>query len=644
MRGDGVTALHHNVRLHADAGADHVVVNSRDREQRRDGHLSLARAVGDDHHVGACAHGLLDARAQGLKRRLERALPRLARVGGRETRGMEALAVKRGDALELVLGENGIIQTQELAVLAGVFEHVAVVAQVEHGRRHEALAQRVDGRVGDLRKELVEVVEERARMSREHGERNVGAHRGQGRLARVGHGTHGLLDVIEVIAVTGQALGERHLGVDGLEGVLLALGKICHREGLLVNPVAEGLLSGKVGLDLVIPDDAALGGVDDEHLAGTERARLQDLVGLDGEGTRLGGKDHAVVVRDVVAGRAQAVPVQRGAGDAAVREGDGGGAVPALGEHGLVAVIGAASVGELLVLVPRLGEQHRDGAREGPAVHGEELEDVVEDGGVRALAVDDGHHAAEVRAKHGRVELGLAGANPVDVAAQGVDLAVVDDIAVGVRALPAGRGVSGVAGVHEGQRRLCGGVVQVQVEVTHLGGDEHALVHDGARAHGAHIEDLALERVVGCCGLLDRAAAHVELALELVTCRNVCRTPKERLVDGGHAGKGRLAQVMRVDGHLSPEEQGHALLGAALLEDAACHLRALRVLREEDHGHAVLALVGEQVAVLLSLLAEEAVRNLEQDAGAVAGVSLQALTAAVLEVHKERERVVEQLV
>ena len=183
---------------------------------------------------------------------------------------MEALAVKRCDALELVLGENGVVQAQELAVLAGVLEHVAVIAQIEHGRRHEALAERVDGRVGDLREELVEVVEERARVAREHGERNVGAHRGQGRLARVGHGAHGLLDVIEVVAVAGKALGKRHLGVDSLKGVALALGEVCHREGLLVNPVAEGFLCGKVGLDLVIPDDAALGGVDDEHLAGAE--------------------------------------------------------------------------------------------------------------------------------------------------------------------------------------------------------------------------------------------------------------------------------------------------------------------------------------------------------------------------------------
>ena len=621
-----------------------MVVDGRDREQRRDGHLAVAGAIGDDHHVGTGAHGLLDALAKRLERLPKRTLPRLAGIRRRETRGMEALAIERRDALELVLGEDGVVQAEELAVLAGVLEHVAVVAQVEHGRSHEALAQRIDGRVGDLREELVEVVEERARVAGEHGERNVGAHGGQRRLARVCHGAHGLLDVVEVVAVTRQALGERHVGVNGLEGVLLALGKVAHREGLLVDPVTEGLLRRKVGLDLVVPDDAPLGGVDNEHLAGAERARLQDLVGLDGQGACLGGKDHAVVVGDVVAGGTQAVPVEGGAGDAAVRECDGGRAVPALGEHGLVAVVGATRVGELLVLVPRLGEQHGDGTREGPAVHGEELEHVVEDGGVRALAVDDGHHVAEVRAQHGRVELGLAGANPVDVAAKGVYLAVVDDVAVGVGALPAGRGVGGVARVHECQRRLGGGIVEVQVEVAHLGGDEHALVHDGARAHGAHVEDLALERVVGTRCLLDGATAHVELALELVASGDICRAAKERLVDGGHAREGRLAQVMRVDGNLAPEEQGYALLGAALLEDATGDLRALLVLGEEDHRHAVLALVGEQVAVLLGLLAEEAVRNLEQDAGAVAGVSLQALAAAVLKVHEQRKRIVEQLV
>ena len=41
--------------------------------------------------------------------------------------------------------------------------------------------------------------------------------------------------------------------------------------------------------------------------------------------------------------------------------------------------------------------------------------------------------AEQVRLKHG-----LAGVHPVDVAPQGVDFAVVGDVAVGVGALPAG--------------------------------------------------------------------------------------------------------------------------------------------------------------------------------------------------------------
>ena len=64
-------------------------------------------------------------------------------------------------------------------------------------------------------------------------------------------------------------------------------------------------------------------------------------------------------------------------------------------------------------------------------------------------------------------------------------------------------------------------------------------------------------------------------------------------------------------------------------------------MREEEHGHAVIALVGQQLAFLLGFLAEEAVRDLEQHAGTVAGVALQAGAAAMFEVHEHGKRVVE---
>ena len=653
---EGVAGLHHDVCEHAHAGADEVVVHAAQREQAGDGHLAGTRAVGEHHDVHARAHRGLDVGVQLGERLLERVGTGLALVGGVEDLRLEAHAVDGADAAERVVGEHRALQAHEAAGVAAVLEQVAVVAEVEHAGGHEALAQRVDGRVGHLGEELVEVVVERAVLLREHRERRVDAHRGQRRLAGRGHGANALVHVVVVVAQLCHALGEWQALVRlGGQFVCGRLAQVADVEGLVAQPVAVGLLVGVLVADLVVPDDAALPGVDLEHLARAQAARAQDVLGLHVDGAHLGGEDEAVVAGHVVARGAQAVSIEHGAEHGAIGEHDGGRAVPRLHEHGLVGVVGAALLRELGVVVPGLGHHEGHGAVERATVHREELEHVVENRGVGALAVDDGQHLLQVVLEDGAVEVWLAGANPGDVAAQRVDLAVVDDVAVGVRALPAGRGVGGVARVHEGQRRLHGRVVEVGEEAAHLRGHEHALVHDGAAGHGAHVEDLALEGGVLVGGALDGAAGHVELALEVLAGCDVVRATQERLQDGGHAGLGGVAQVVRVDGHAAPEHERHAAGGAALLEHAdgrgdavrvadAVGLARLVVVREEEHGHAVVALVGQEVALLLGLLAEEAVRHLEEHAGAVAGVALEALAPAMLEVDEHGERVVECLV
>ena len=295
-------------------------------------------------------------------------------------------------------------------------------------------------------------------------------------------------------------------------------------------------------------------------------------------------------------------------------------------------------------MVPRFGQQHGRGTRERTPVHDQELEHIVQNRGVGALAVDDGHHALKIVLQHGAVQVGFAGANPVDVALEGIDLAVVDDKAVGMCALPAGRGVGGVARVDERHGRLDGGVVEVDEEAAHLRGHKHALVHDGTRAHGAHVEDLVAQGKLGVGLLLDGAAAHVQATLEGIAGGCVVRTAQEGLQDSRHTGAGRLAQVVRVDGHLAPKEQRHAGLGAALLKHAAGILYALVVLREEQHGHAIVALCRQNLAALLGLFTEKVMRNLEQDAGAVAGVLLESRTAAVLQVDQNGQCVIQNLV
>ena len=93
-----------------------------------------------------------------------------------------------------------------------------MVAQVERGRSHHVLAQGINRRIRDLGEQLIEVIEERARLLGQAGQRRIDAHRGKRCLALLGHGTHDLVDVIPVVAELGHAHGGGHLGILGGRG------------------------------------------------------------------------------------------------------------------------------------------------------------------------------------------------------------------------------------------------------------------------------------------------------------------------------------------------------------------------------------------------------------------------------------------
>ena len=444
VRGHGVAALHHDVGKGTHAGADQVIVHAAHGKQRRHGHLARSGAIAQHHNVHAVADRSLNILGKLLERSLQRALAGIAAVDGTETAGLKAHAVDGADTLELLLIEQRALQANQLTGRAGILEQVAVVAQVERGRGDHMLAKGVDGRVRDLSEQLIEVVKERTRLLGQAGQRRVDAHRGERGLALLGHGTHDLVDVIPVVAELGHTHGDGHLGVLGgrcRNGLI----KRVDGQRLLGNPVAVGLFLGIAGTQLVVVDHAAAGKIDLEHLARPQTAARQDVLGAYLDGAHLACQHKATVARHIVAGGTQAVTVEGGTQRATVGKGDGRRAVPRLHEHGLVGVVGAALLAQTVVVVPRLGQQHGCGTRERTAVHDQELKHIVQNRGIGALAVDDGHHALKIVLQHGAVQIGLAGANPVDVALEGVDLAVVDDKAVGVRALPAGRGVGGVA-------------------------------------------------------------------------------------------------------------------------------------------------------------------------------------------------------
>jgi hypothetical protein len=378
-------------------------------------------------------------------------------------------------------------------------------------RDDDLLADRVDRRVGHLGEELLEIIVEQARLVGEHRERGVVAHGADGLDAVLGHRGDDDALVLKGVAEGELALEER--GVIGrLDG--RRLGEVAEVDEVLLDPLLVRLGARNGALDLLVLDDAALDGVHEEHAARLQAALLDDVLGREVQHAGFGSHDDDAVLRDVVARRAQAVAVEDGADLGAVGETHGGGAVPRLHEAGVILVERAALRVHRLVVGPRLGDEHHHRVRQRAAGEHEQLEGVVEHRRVGTVGVHDRENLLDVVAEDGALEQRLAGVHPVDVAAEGVDLAVVREIAVGMRAFPAGEGVRREARVDQREGRLHRGVLQVGKIVIHLVGGEHALVDERARREAGDIPGLGTRERRGANDRVGALADDVELPLE----------------------------------------------------------------------------------------------------------------------------------
>ncbi len=325
---------------------------------------------------------------------------------------------------------------------------------------------------------------------------------------------------------------------------------------------------------------------------------------------RLAGQYQPPVVGQRAAQGPQAVAVQRRAHAVAVGIEYRGGAVPGL-HHGGVIAVEVAPGPDFLLSLPRLGQQHHARQRQREAVHRQKFQRVVQHLGVAAVRVHHGQHALHGIAHHGGAHGLLAGLHAVVVAADGVDLAVVQKHPLRVRLRPAREGVGGEAGVYHGHLRDVAHILKIVVERAELADQHHALVHDGAGRQRADVG-------VGVL-LFEHAAQHVQLAVEVGAGVDAGGALQEALADAGHGAPRARAQLGRVAGHVAPAQHRDALGGGQPVEYAADVLNAHLVLGQKEHPDAIVAGLAEVDAFLPRPCGEEFVGEPGHDAHAVAG-------------------------
>ena len=182
---------------------------------------------------------------------------------------------------ELFVGQHRARQLEPAAIARARIEQVAFRAQPHVRRGDDLLADAVDGRVGDLREQLLEVVVQHARLLRERRQRRVVAHGADAFVAVARHRRHEDALVFEGVAERHLALGERHglrrAAVSGAAGRSLRCTRCCFSQS------AYGRSLMICCLDLLVFDDAAQLGVHQEHAARLQPALAHDLLGREVE-------------------------------------------------------------------------------------------------------------------------------------------------------------------------------------------------------------------------------------------------------------------------------------------------------------------------------------------------------------------------
>ena len=373
----GAARLHHQTGGGAQAFEHQVLVDGRERQQRRNGHLGGAHgAVADDQDVVTALDGV---HRLGTQRR-QLGLHALVAPGQRVS-DVQRIAAELALRVALDIAQLGHVG--EIEHRLGHFQAHGRVDLVDvqqigfgpdkgHQRHDDGLADRVDRRVGHLGKKLLEVVVQRLVFVAEHGQGAVVTHRAQRLFAIGGHGRDQELEVFLGIAkgllAVQQAVGMRQSSSRGF-----GRGNAVDFDAQVLNPLLVRAAVGQARFELFVVDHAALFEVDQEHLAGLQTPFANNLALGHGQHARLGTHDHQVVVGDAIARGAQAVAVQGGANLAAIGEHDGRGAVPGF-EHGGVVFIERAATGvHGAVVFPWLGNHHHHGLADWVTRHGQQL-------------------------------------------------------------------------------------------------------------------------------------------------------------------------------------------------------------------------------------------------------------------------------
>ncbi len=405
------------------------------------------------------------------------------------------------------------------------------------------------------------------------------------------------------------------------------------------QPLCVRLRVRQLRLQLAILDDAAFFKIDQQHLAGLQPPLAGNVFFRKRQHTAFGGKTNQIVRRGAEPRWAQAIAIQRRADLPTVGKAHGGRPVPRLHQCGVVFVEGAPRRVHLRVSGPGFGHQHHHRMAERKPARQQQLQRIVEAGGVGLAMRDQRPHLVEVRAQQLALHRPAARIHPVHIAANRVDLAIMRHEAIGMGQPPAGERVGTEPLVDQPQRADAIRIAQIVVKRTDLCGEQQPLVHDGAAGKAGNIGLHQRGHVV----LFRKARERVQrlladdhqLAFEGCGIRICVLASDDALAHHRHGSDDRFSQTIERGGHIAPADHALAFLGNEFFQLFGHEAPRVVVLRQEALRDGIISDGRQVVPGLRRPSADQRIGDLQQDARAIAQQRIGTHRAAMVEIGKD---------
>ena len=267
--------------------------------------------------------------------------------------------------------------------------------------------------------------------------------------------------------------------------------------------------------------------------------------------------------------------------------------------------------------------------RQGTAGHDQQFQCIVKNGRIAASLHQHRLDFVQIISQQSRgLSIDFPGPHAVDVAAQGIDLAVVGHIPERLGQVPGGHGVGAVALVH--QRKRGGKVLLRQIGVIgrHLGPGQQPLVDDDPARQTADIKRICLFVSPACDLFFNLAPDDIELALKMAQGHPAGSDKKLAYQRLGRFGQ--ITQMTVTGRHHPPAEHLARFLFDNILDCFHAFIGQCFPDRQKEHAHGIDARLRQRKAH--SFIAQHLIRNLQHEAGAVPRAGVATNRAAMLQI------------